>query len=227
VDYGQSNPIWAQNQRPILNDKMTSEKFYQFLLDMFSSMNKFVDGSLYICHSCKEMHNFHKAFTDAGFHWSTYIIWAKDRFVPGRSDYHHQHEPILFGFSESLAHSLDNSFIDESTEYENLPILYGWNKHKWYGGRKQGDVWLIKRPNKNVEHPTMKPVMLCAKAIINSCPKNGLVLDPFLGSGSTLIAAEKTGRTCYGMELDPHYVDVIIKRWEDYSKKKAVKLNGK
>ena len=103
-------------------------------------------------------------------------------------------------------------------------MLYGWTKHEWYGGRKQGNVWFFDRPKRSKEHPTMKPVMLCAKAVINSSKWDDIVLDLFLGSGSTLIACQKTKRICYGLELDPHYMDVIIKRWENYTGEKAVKL---
>lgn len=224
VDYG--GGIHADGtqtkRRKILNDKMTSDNFYKFLLSVCSNLVVYTKGAFYICMSSSELHNLWKAFTDAGGHWQEYIIWAKDHFTLSGTDYQKQFEPIMYGLTESAAATLE-SIPDDSKDGET--ILYGWTKHQWYGGRKQGNVWFCDRPKKSKEHPTMKPVMLCAKAVINSCPKGGLVLDAFLGSGSTLIAAQKTGRICYGMELDPHYVDVIIKRWEEYSGGKAVKLS--
>ena len=99
--------------------------------------------------------------------------------------------------------------------------MYGWGRHAWYGGRKQGDVWLIERPSKSPHHPTEKPVTLCARAIRNSSQRGQIVLDAFGGSGSTLVAAEQLQRRCFMMELSPAYVDVIIRRWEHLSGKKA------
>lgn len=118
--------------------------------------------------------------------------------VMGRQDYHWKHEPILYGWQKGEAHS-------------------------WYGPRNQTTVWDMQRPSRSSEHPTMKPVELITKAVANSSKQEDIVLDLFLGSGSTLIAAEKTERICYGMELDEKYVDVIIKRWEDYTNGKATK----
>lgn len=155
-----------------------------------------------------------------GGHWQTYIIWAKDRFTLSRTDYQQQFEPIMYGLSDEMAKKLD----EKPEDVEGEAILYGWTEHDWYGGRKQGNVWNIPRPKSSKEHPTMKPVMLCVKAICNSSRQGQIVMDSFLGSGSTLIACEKTGRICYGLELDPHYCDVIIKRWEDFTGKKAIKL---
>ena len=122
-------------------------------------------------------------------HWSTFIIWAKDRFTLGRSDYQRQFEPILYGWPEGA-------------------------KHHWCGARDQGDVWFIDRPVRNDLHPTMKPVGLVERAIRNSSPRGVVVLDPFGGSGTTLIAAERTGRAARVIELDPRYVDVIVERWQ-------------
>jgi DNA modification methylase len=113
---------------------------------------------------------------------------------------------------------------DESVDAEASPIMYGWTRHTWYGGRKQGDVWFFDKPHKSPEHPTMKPVRLCAKAIVNSAPTNGIVLDVFGGSGSTLIAAEQVGRRCFMIEMDPAYCDVIVDRWEKFTGKSALKL---
>lgn len=207
---------WKKAKRAqILNDKMSAEKFYLFLLDVFKNMLAFTSGAFYVCMSSSELHNLWAAFTDAGGHWQSYIIWVKNHFTLSRSDYHHQMEPIMLG----------NSDPEKDTDSEGEVFMYGWHKnHFWKGGRKQGNLWHFDKPAVSKEHPTMKPVMLCCKAILNSSEPGQVVLDLFGGSGSTLIACEKTGRSCYMMEMDPHYVDVIIKRWEEYSGQVAVKL---
>ena len=216
VDYQGGMNTHSQNKRKgILNDKMSSEAFYKFLYDACVNMIMATSGAFYICMSSSELHNLYRAFTDAGGHWQTYIIWAKDTFTLSRSDYQHQFEPIMHGLSEDVA---------LVAEKEAEPILYGWSKHDWYGGRKQGDVWLIDRPKKSIEHPIMKPVELCGKAIVNSSRREGVVLDVFGGSGSTLIACEALNRRCFMMELDPIYCQVIIDRWERFTGEKAVKI---
>jgi len=140
----------------------------------------------------RELHNLHAAFCQAGGHWSTYVIWAKNTFTLGRSDYQRQYEPMLYGWSEG-------------------------SRHYWCGDRKQGDVWFIDKPHCNKEHPTMKPVELVERAILNSSRKGDLVLDPFAGAGSTVLAAERTGRRACVVEIDPKYADVIVRRWQSYS----------
>lgn len=214
VDYsGGMHADGSQSKRrKIENDKMKSEDFYKFLYDVSVNLLQFTRGAFYICMSSSELHNLWKAFTDAGGHWQTYVIWAKHAFTLSRSDYQHKFEPILYGLSEEEVAKIE----EENGDVEALPIMYGWNKHNWYGGRKQGDVWLFDRPTKSTLHPTMKPVELCAKAIKNSSRLNNIVLDTFLGSGSTLMACEQTGRKCYGMELDARYVDVIRKRYANH-----------
>ena len=134
---------------------------------------------------------------DKGMHWSSTIIWSKDHAVLSRKDYNTQYEPIWYGWEESSprAHPLED--------------------------RTQSDVWQIARPKVSEEHPTMKPVELVARAIVNSSNRGETVLDLFGGSGTTIIASEQTGRKCCMMELDPHYCDVIIKRWENLTGKKA------
>jgi len=158
-------------------------------------------GAFYVCSPAGDMElPFRLALIDAGLSLRQQIVWAKDAFVLGRQDYHWRHETILYGWREGAAH------------------YYG-------GGRTQDTVWEISRPKKSVEHPTMKPVQLAARAILNSSTPGTTVLDLFLGSGSTLIAAEQTGRSCYGLELDPSYCDVIVQRWEALTGKKAVKAS--
>jgi DNA modification methylase len=171
--------------------------FFDFLRDACANMLAVTTGAIYICMSSSELHTLFRAFTEAGGHWSTFIIWAKNHFTLGRSDYQRQYEPILYGWADGTP-------------------------HYWCGARDQGDVWSVDRPAVNDLHPTMKPVELVQKAIRNSSKSRGLVFDPFGGSGSTLIACETMGRRARLIELDPRYVDVIVKRWQDYTGRKAV-----
>jgi DNA modification methylase len=150
------------------------------------------DGAIYICMSSSELHTLYQAFTSAGGHWSTFLIWSKNAFTLGRADYQRQYEPILYGWCEG-------------------------SKHYWCGDRSQGDVWCVDKPHANKLHPTMKPVELIERAIGNSSSKGDLVLDLFGGSGSTLIACERTGRHARILELDPVYVDVIVRRWQEFT----------
>ncbi len=147
--------------------------------------------------SSSELHTLKQAFCQAGGHWSTFLIWAKDRFTLGHSDYQRQFEPILYGWPEG-------------------------KPHYWAGARDQGDVWNIDRPCVNDLHPTMKPVELVERAIVNSSRRGETVLDPFGGSGTTVIACEKTQRIGRLIELEPKYVDVIVKRWQKQTGKEAV-----
>jgi DNA modification methylase len=197
VDYaGGVGAEKAGKGRRIKNDAL-GDGFGQFLYDACVLINAHTDGAVYICMSSSELRTLQAAFKSAGGHWSTFIIWAKDRFTLGRSDYQRQYEPILYGWPEGV-------------------------KRHWCGDRDQGDVWNIERPHKNDLHPTMKPVVLVERAIRNSSRKGDLVFDPFGGSGTTLIAAEKTGRHASLIELDPKYVDVIVRRWQDFTGKSAM-----
>lgn len=174
----------------IKNDNMADDKFYQFLLDAFTLTEKVMarDASIYVFHADTEGLNFRRAFSDAGFYLSGTCIWKKQSLVLGRSPYHWQHEPILFGWKKA-------------------------GKHSWYSDRKQSTIWEFDKPRKNGDHPTMKPVPLIAYPIINSSMTGCIVLDPFGGSGSTLIACEQTGRVCHTVELDEKFCDVIVKRY--------------
>ena len=200
VDYaGGVGAEKAGKGRRILNDAL-GDGFERFLYDACVSIIAHTAGAIYMCMSSSELHTLQRAFVAAGGHWSTFIIWAKDRFTLGRSDYQRQFEPILYGWPEGA-------------------------KHHWCGARDQGDVWFIDRPSRNDLHPTMKPVGLVERAIRNSSPRGGIVLDPFGGSGTTLIAAERTGRAARLIELDPRYVDVIVERWQAETGREAV-LDG-
>jgi len=183
----------------IANDNMSGADFRAFLLAAFTAAAAVTKegGAIYVCHADTEGVNFRTALIEAGFLLKQCIIWAKQHFVIGRQDYQWQHEPILYGWKEGAAHS-------------------------WYGDRKQTTVWNIDRPVASLEHPTMKPVALVAMAIGNSTKKDDLILDPFCGSGTTVIAAEQLGRVCYAAELDPKYCDVIVRRWGEFTGKKIL-----
>ena len=177
----------------IQNDNMASEKFFDFLFDAFSNMEKVMadDASIYVFHADTEGLNFRKAFKEAGFYLSGCCIWKKNALVLGRSPYQWMHEPCLYGWRAD-------------------------GKHQWYSDRKQTTIWEYDRPKANKDHPTMKPIGLMSYPIRNSTMTNGIVLDPFLGSGSTLIACEETERVCRGIELDPKFMDVIVKRYIEH-----------
>lgn len=174
----------------IKNDNMADDAFYQFLLAAFQNTEAAMadDASIYVFHADTEGLNFRRAFADAGFRLSGTCIWKKQSLVLGRSPYQWQHEPILYGWKKK-------------------------GKHQWYTGRKESTIWEFDKPKKNGDHPTMKPIPLLAYPIMNSSMSNTLVLDPFGGSGSTLIACEQTDRSCCTIELDEKFCDVIVKRY--------------
>jgi DNA modification methylase len=196
VDYGNSaKDKLRNNKRKILNDNL-GDGFARFLLDACGNILAVTKGSVYLCMSSSELHTLQQAFTEAGGHWSTFVIWAKNTFTLGRADYQRQYEPILYGWKAG-------------------------NDHYWCGARDQGDVWFIDKPVRNDLHPTMKPVALVERAIRNSSKTRDIVLDPFAGSGTTLIACEKTGRQARLIELDPRYCDVVCQRWQSFTGKAA------
>lgn len=196
VDYGNSAKDKLRgNSRTIMNDNL-GEGFEKFLYDACLNMLTVCKGAMYICMSSSELHTLQKAFVAAGGKWSTFVIWAKNTFTLGRSDYQRQYEPILYGWKQGT-------------------------DHFWCGARDQGDVWFVNKPRVNDLHPTMKPVELVERAIRNSSKSRDIVLDCFGGSGTTLIACEKLGRQARLIELDPKYCDVIVRRWEEFTGKKA------
>ena len=196
VDYGASQ---KRDDRKMLSDDQ-GEKYELFLYDICSHILANTKGAVYICSSSSELSTLQKAFREAGGRYSTFIIWAKNHFTLGRADYQRQYEAILYGWKKA-------------------------SKRQWYGGRNQSDLWCYDKPVHNSLHPTMKPVELIEKAIVNSSRPGDIVLDPFSGSGSTLIACERTGRICRTIELDAKFVDVTVKRWQVYTGKEAV-LSG-
>ena len=174
----------------IQNDSMKNDDFYNFLLSVFQCMAAHLEkgGAAYVFHADTEGLNFRRAFVDAGFHLAGCCIWVKDSLVLGRSDYQWQHEPVLYGFMQN-------------------------GKHKWYSNRKQTTIWNFDKPKRNANHPTSKPLDLLGYPIGNSTQENGVVIDTFGGSGSTLMACEQMNRICYMMELDEKYASVILRRY--------------
>ncbi len=173
----------------IQNDSLKNEEFYTFLLSAFKNAADHMEkgGAAYVFHADTEGLNFRKAFIDAGFHLAGCCIWVKDSLVLGRSDYQWQHEPVLYGFLQN-------------------------GKHAWYSDRKQTTVWQFAKPKRNENHPTSKPLDLLGYPIGNSTQENAVVLDPFGGSGSTMMACQQMNRVCCMMELDEKYASVILRR---------------
>ena len=201
VNYGATmkDKLRGKTHRKIANDNLGAD-FERFLYDACVNILTVTKGAVYICMSSSELHTLEKAFREAGGHWSTFVIWAKNTFTMGRSDYQRQYEPILYGWKEGT-------------------------DHFWCGARDQGDVWFVKKPVSNDLHPTMKPVELVERAVRNSSKGRDTVLDPFGGSGTTLITCEKAGRQARVIELEPKYCDVIIRRWEEFTGRHAT-LDG-
>lgn len=244
VDYQGIMSTHKQNKREkIQNDSMSEAAFHEFLDKAIANMLIFCNGSFYICMSSKELGSLRQAFERGGGHWQSYIVWAKNTFTLSRSDWQNQYEPILYGWNGNNKNHQFAGYRDEGNVWKDLekikptydgkqtvikigPLhlkLNGLVTGKVCDKENQTDLWLEKKPSKSAEHPTMKPVNLVSKAIRASSERDDIVMDLFGGSGSTLIAAEKTKRRCYMMELDPKYCDVIIKRWEDLTKGKAEK----
>ena len=188
----------------IQNDKMKNDDFRHFLTDYMSVAleNMKAGASFYIWHSDSEGYNFRGSIIDCGEEVRQCIIWKKQSMVMGRQDYHWKHEPCLYGWKKGAS-------------------------HLWANDRKQTTILEFDRPSRNDVHPTMKPVSLMEYCIKNNTKGSDIIYDAFLGSGSTLIASEKSGRKCYGMELDPKYVDVIIKRWQEFTGKEAKHEDGR
>lgn len=199
VNLGDHGGKQSGKSRRIKNDAMAPEAWETFCRGWAQNLLGNVDGAIYVCMSTKEWASVSHVLSEAGGHWSDTIIWAKDRFVLGRADYQRSYEPVWYGWREGA-------------------------KRHFAGGRDQSDIWRIERPSDSPLHPTMKPLALIERALENSSRPGDVVLDLFLGSGSTLIAAERTGRVCRGLELDPHYASMVIARWEAFTGKKAEKV---
>jgi DNA modification methylase len=192
VAYGDSTKDTQPGKhRPILNDSL-GKGFETFLGAACTNILAVTKGAIYVCMSSSELDTLQRAFREAGGKWSTFVIWAKHTFTLGRSDYQRQYEPILYGWKDGT-------------------------DHFWCGARDQGDVWFFDKPSRNDLHPTMKPVALVERAVRNSSKSRDVILDPFGGSGTTMIAAERLGRRARLIELDPNYVDVVVQRWQSFT----------
>lgn len=238
----------TQDKLKIKNDNMPAAEFKEFLTSAFSCLFSVArpGAAIYICHADSVGNEFREAMAAGGWCLKQCLIWVKNRFVLGRQDYQWQHEPILYGWRPDGPHQFLGG-RKQGTVWEDLPVTIqddGEDKlicmmlgtEQVVIRAKAAEVisqasdslmttWRFEKPLRNGEHPTMKPIPLCARAIQNSSRPDEVVLDSFGGSGSTLMAAEQTGRSCRTMELDPVYVDVIIRRWEEYTGQKAVKLS--
>ena len=201
VNYGATMKDKLRGKSRIIANDNLGKGFGPFLYDACVNILAVTKGAVYICMSSSELHTLEKAFREAGGHWSTFVIWAKNTFTMGRADYQRQYEPMLYGWKEG-------------------------SDHFWCGARDQGDVWFVKKPHKNDLHPTTKPVELIERALHNSSKTRDTVFDPFGGSGSTLIACEKTGRQARVIELEPKYCDTIVARWQKFAGKTAVLEDG-
>lgn len=237
----------TQDKLKIKNDNMPAAEFKEFLTSAFSCLFSVAQpgAAIYICHADIEGKEFREAMDAAGWRLKQCLIWIKNQFVLGRQDYQWQHEPILYGWRPDGPHQFLGG-RKQGTVWEDLPVTIqddGEDKlicvtlgtEQVVIRAKAAEVvsqasdslmttWRFEKPTRNGEHPTMKPIPLCARAIQNSSRPDEVVLDSFGGSGSTLMAAEQTGRSCCTMELDPVYVDVIIRRWQEYTGQKAVKI---
>lgn len=191
--YGISYVGKTEDALTIANDNLNDEEFYNFLLEAFKRVYEVSDdgASLYVFHADAKGLIFRRAFVDSGFKHSQCCIWAKNTFVMGRQSYQWQHEPCLYGWKPT-------------------------GSHYWNGDRKQSTIWNFDKPRVNDVHPTMKPIPLIEYIIKNSSKYGDIVVDTFLGSGTTLLAADNSDRICYGSELDPKYCQVIIERWINY-----------
>lgn len=235
VDYHGKAGDGAQT---IMNDNMGSAPFYKFLRDAFGAANSVMadGGAFYVFYADSETHAFRDALKDSGWDLKQSLIWVKNAFVLSRQDYHWRHEPCLYGWKPGAAHRwfgdrkqstvLEDqagvSAVDDgngtvltfTSGTQTLILRVSGYEVVYSDDDSRTTAWRVERPTKNDLHPTMKPVMLPARAIRNSSARGDIVLDPFLGSGSTLIAAEQMGRRCFGLELDPKFCDVISMRWE-------------
>jgi site-specific DNA-methyltransferase (adenine-specific) len=191
----------SKKREKIANDKL--DDFPQFLYDVYTTISTALKkgGAIYVWHASTETHNFIQQFLNAGFLFKSYIVWNKNNSTFGRSDYHWKHEPCIYGWLDGASHT-------------------------WHGDRKQTTVWDIDRPSRSEEHPTMKPIPLCSKPLENSSKQGDVILDVFLGSGSTMVASHQLKRKCYGMELDPKYCQVIIDRMQKLDSTLIIKKNG-
>ena len=221
---GNREEMKALNKRTdglkIMNDHMSDNDFYKFLFAAYKNMIEVTvkGGPIYVFYADMESQNFRGAMKDAGWELKQNLIWAKNTIVMGRQDYHWQHEPVLYGWKPGAAHFW-NGERDKSTLYDEEQSLKGLDKKDLIAiiselrNDRFSTVTRASKPHRSDEHPTMKPLNLIRYYLRNSSIRKHIVFDGFLGSGSTLIAADQIGRICYGIEKDPRYAQVIIERY--------------
>ena len=234
----------------IQNDSMQDDNFYNFLLDAYLRLFESTKpgSAIYVCHADSEGVNFRSAMQSSGWLLKQCVIWVKSVHVMGRQDHHWKHEPILYGWKPGGSHRwyggrkqttvIDNATVLAADEQSDGIVLTLSNGNRnvvikvpsyevvHSGLDSETTIWRVPKPLRNGEHPTMKPILLCDRAIQNSSREGDIILDTFGGSGSTLMACEQSGRVCYMMELDPVYADVIVHRWEKFTGEKAVRISG-
>lgn len=219
----------TKDKLTIQNDSFEGEGFYDFIKNAMLAIRGHVTGDVYICMSSSELDVLQRAFREVGGHWSTFIIWVKNTFTLGRSNYQRQYEPILYGWFEGSSHywsgvrnlgDVYKSSIKE--DLDGVPLV----RVEGLADGIESDIWDFDKPARNKQHPTMKPIDLIVRGVVNSSKPGDIVLDTFLGSGSTLIACEKTKRACYGIELDPAYIDVIVSRYCEHTGNYDIVRNG-
>lgn len=229
-----------QKREGIMGDDLGDSEFEALINDSIANILRKTRGGIYICMHPKELTTLQTAFELNGGHFQSYIIWVKNTATLGGSDYQHQYEPILYGWNKNTVNhyfvserNLTDTWheIDRNIKFENGKTsisvgdirleFEGKVKGRFRENNKYSNIWNIPKPNKSEEHPTMKPVSLVARAVINSTKEGEIVYDPFLGSGTTIIACEQSNRTCYGIELDPKYCDVIRKRYAKFIGKES------
>ncbi|MDO8301926.1 MAG: site-specific DNA-methyltransferase [Sedimentisphaerales bacterium] len=194
----------TEEQMTIQNDAMTEAQYIAFMGAFFTQYKESAsdNAAVYICHASQWQRETESAMEAVGIEVRCQIVWVKNTFAWGFGRYKFRHEPIFYAHIKGKP---DN----------------------WYGDKTQNTVWEEKKPTANRLHPTMKPVEIVERALVNSSVAKDIILDLFMGSGTTLIASHKNGRISYGMEIDPIYCDVIVKRWEEFAGKKAVLFNDK
>lgn len=215
----------------IQNDQMEASAFQDFLTDAFQTVDPFLKpgGACYIWHADSERLNFSQALKRTGWLEKQTLIWAKDTFVLGRQDYQWQHEPCLYGWKPGSGHYFISDFsqstiLENSLETKSKQELIALIKS--YQANQPTSILRVNRPTRNEDHPTMKPIALLERLIRSSSKQGENILDSFAGSDSTLLACERLGRTCYALELDPKYVAVILKRFEEATGIKPIKLTS-
>lgn len=218
----------------IMNDKMDNNLFYQFLYDFYTALGSYTKkgGAWYVWHADSEGVNFRTAFEDSGLLIKQCLIWVKNSLVMGRQDYQWKHEPCLYGWKEGAAHYFTNERTHTTVIEDNVNV----NKltkdqmkkmlNEILSDKTKSTIIRCDKPSRNAEHPTMKPILLLAPLIENSSKVGEIVADGFLGSGSTMVASHQLKRKCYGMELDPKYCDVIVKRMLNLDPTLTIKRNG-